>query len=283
VIIYDRLIGDSALDGCPRGMPSCCSPARRGGGDSVPQEQDRSADDRARARDGKSVVRLKGGDPFVFGRGGEEALTLRAARHPLRGRPPGVTAGVAALAYAGIPVTHRGLATAVAFVTGAHGRRQRARLGTRSQRFPGTLVFYMGVARPGADRRFAGRRRARPVRARGGGGRRGHCRHSGPSSPRLQTIAGAACSARGVGSPSITVVGAVAGLAEKLGLGGTRAARRSHGGRDASRRRRARPSRLARRPAPSSAHAWVAGAGGAYEGRSTGPAPGPRSVRPGSA
>ncbi len=127
-----------------------------------------------RARAGRSVLRLKGGDPFVFGRGGEEALRLRAAGIPFE-IVPGITAGVAAPAYAGIPVTHRGLASAVALVTG----HTRGRAGPESAidwpglaAFPGTLVFYMGVRRLPEIAELADRGRARPRRGgRGGPGR----------------------------------------------------------------------------------------------------------------
>jgi uroporphyrinogen III methyltransferase / synthase len=100
------------------------------------------------ARAGKSVVRLKGGDPFVFGRGGEEAEALRAAGVEFE-VVPGVTAGVAAAAYAGIPVTHRNDASAVAFVTGHEDpeKEETALEWEALARFPGTLVFYMGVKR----------------------------------------------------------------------------------------------------------------------------------------
>ncbi len=100
------------------------------------------------ARAGRSVVRLKGGDPLVFGRGAEEASALQAAGIPFE-IVPGVTAGVGVAAYAGIPVTHRATASAVAFVTGhsdpeavgAAGRLDWSALAS----FPGTLVVYMGV------------------------------------------------------------------------------------------------------------------------------------------
>jgi uroporphyrin-III C-methyltransferase len=100
------------------------------------------------ARQDFRVVRLKGGDPLVFGRGGEEALALAAAGVPLR-IVPGITAGCGALAYAGIPATHRGRAQSVAFVTGHHAGGGEARdvdwaaLAQGAQ----TLVLYMALQR----------------------------------------------------------------------------------------------------------------------------------------
>jgi uroporphyrinogen III methyltransferase/synthase len=98
------------------------------------------------ARSGRIVVRLKGGDPFVFGRGGEELSALRAAGIMCE-VVPGVTAGVAVPAYAGIPVTHRHHASAVAFITGhEHAEKPDSQLDWDTvASFPGTLVFYMGV------------------------------------------------------------------------------------------------------------------------------------------
>ena len=112
-------------------------------------------------RAGKRVVRLKGGDPFVFGRGGEEAEALAAAGVPFE-VVPGVTAGVAAPAYAGIPVTHRdaGLGRRVRHrPRGPRQARESALDWDALARFPGTLVFYMG-SEPAADRRAAHRARA---------------------------------------------------------------------------------------------------------------------------
>ncbi len=98
------------------------------------------------AREGKRVVRLKGGDPFVFGRGSEEAQALAAAGIPFE-VVPGVTAGIAAPAYAGIPVTHRNVATSVTFVTGHEDPAKGAPTVDWSAlaRAGGTLVLYMGV------------------------------------------------------------------------------------------------------------------------------------------
>jgi uroporphyrinogen III methyltransferase/synthase len=102
----------------------------------------------AAAREGKTVVRLKGGDPFVFGRGGEEAAALAAAQIPFE-VVPGVTAAVAASAYAGISLTHRDFASAVAFITGHEDpHKPSTALDYKSlAAFPGTLVFYMGLHR----------------------------------------------------------------------------------------------------------------------------------------
>ncbi|MFO1020316.1 MAG: uroporphyrinogen-III C-methyltransferase [Planctomycetales bacterium] len=98
------------------------------------------------ARSGKTVVRLKGGDPLVFGRGAEEAAALRAAGIPYE-IVPGVTAAIAASAYAGISLTHRNMASSVALVTGhEHPGKPESFLDYKElANFPGTLVFYMGL------------------------------------------------------------------------------------------------------------------------------------------
>lgn len=95
------------------------------------------------ARQGKTVVRLKGGDPFVFGRGGEEALALRAAGIPFE-IVPGVSSAIAAPAYAGIPVTHRGRAASFAVVTG-HDAAKAAVDWAGLSRSVDTLVILMGL------------------------------------------------------------------------------------------------------------------------------------------
>jgi uroporphyrinogen III methyltransferase / synthase len=145
-IYYDRLIPTGALDGA-REDAELIYVGKQPGVPSVPQEEIGERLIEA-AKAGRSVVRLKGGDPFVFGRGGEEGEALRAAGVEFE-VVPGVTAGVAATAYAGIPVTHRDDASAVAFVTG-HEDPEKAETALdwpALAAFPGTLVFYMGVKR----------------------------------------------------------------------------------------------------------------------------------------
>jgi uroporphyrinogen III methyltransferase/synthase len=100
-----------------------------------------------KALEGKSVCRLKGGDPFVFGRGGEEALALVEASVPWE-VVPGVTSAIAAASYAGIPVTHRGLATSVTFITGSEDlNKPESQVNFESlAKMTGTIVFMMGWA-----------------------------------------------------------------------------------------------------------------------------------------
>ncbi|MGZ5308488.1 MAG: uroporphyrinogen-III C-methyltransferase, partial [Solirubrobacterales bacterium] len=147
-ILHDRLIPMEALDGA-REDAELLYVGKQPGKASVPQEEI-AAKLIELARAGGSVVRLKGGDPFVFGRGGEEAEALVEAEVPFE-VVPGVTAGVAAPAYAGIPVTHRDEASAVAFVTGHEdpAKDESALDWEALARFPGTLVLYMGVKRLG--------------------------------------------------------------------------------------------------------------------------------------
>jgi uroporphyrinogen III methyltransferase/synthase len=145
-IFHDRLIPPGALDGA-RADAELIYVGKSPTSKTAPQREINGRLVEA-ALTGKSVVRLKGGDPFVFGRGGEEGEALRAAGVEFE-VVPGVTAGVAASAYAGIPVTHRDDASAVAFVTGHEDpEKEETALDWQAlARFPGTLVFYMGVKR----------------------------------------------------------------------------------------------------------------------------------------
>jgi uroporphyrin-III C-methyltransferase len=124
VILHDALVAPEILGLCGRAARLEPVGKRAGWRSSKQLEINQRLIDLA--RENLRVVRLKGGDPLVFGRGGEEALALAAAGVPFR-IVPGVTAGHGALAYAGVPATHRGLAQSVAFVTGHHAGGGAAR------------------------------------------------------------------------------------------------------------------------------------------------------------
>ena len=115
VIVYDALVDSRILDIARPGVQ--LEYAGKRGGKPSAKQRDISLRLIELAREGRRVLRLKGGDPFVFGRGGEEALALVAAGVPFR-IVPGISAGIGGLAYAGIPVTHREVNSAVAFITG---------------------------------------------------------------------------------------------------------------------------------------------------------------------
>jgi uroporphyrinogen III methyltransferase / synthase len=213
VIVHDRLVAPELLDGARDSAelvfagkdPNSCSTA---------QEQINELLV-ARAREGKTVVRLKGGDPFIFGRGGEEAAEL--ARAGVRFEVvPGVTAGIAAAAYAGIPLTHRDEASAVAFVTGHEDpRKQESALDWSAiAAFPGTLVFYMGVRNLTelAERLIEhGRAPDEPAAVVERGSLPGQRTVTAPLAEIAQHAA-----VLGIRPPAVTVVGKVAGLREQL-------------------------------------------------------------------
>ncbi len=164
-------------------------------------------------RAGKTVVRLKGGDPYIFGRGGEEALALIEASLPFE-VVPGVTSGVAAPAYAGIPVTHRNVSTSVAFVTG-HEDPTKGRSDVDWARIANgadTLVLYMGVGRLkeiSTELVAAGRSPETPVACV----RWGTIPEQRTVTGTLEDIAGRVEEA-GLKPPAITVVGDVVALRE---------------------------------------------------------------------
>ena len=240
-ILYDRLIPPGALDGA-RADCELRYVGKEPGSSAMSQEEIGELLVELGLA-GRRVVRLKGGDPFVFGRGGEEAEALRAAGVAFE-VVPGVTAGVAAPAYAGIPVTHRDAASAVAFVTG-HEDPAKAESALDAEglaAFPGTLVFYMGVRNLPliADGLIAaGRDPAEPAAVV----RRG-------TLPDQQTVTGTLAdiaervSDAGLKPPAITVVGRAVELRDALAW---LERRPLHGRRVAVTRARAQASGLAAR------------------------------------
>jgi len=143
VVVYDRLAPAALLDLAPRGAERVDAGKARGRAALTQAAINRVLVDRGRR--GLVVVRLKGGDPFVFGRGGEEALALAEAGVAFE-IVPGVSAAVAAPAYAGIPVTHRGLATSYAVVSATLAGGAPAEL-ARTAAAADTLVVLMAAER----------------------------------------------------------------------------------------------------------------------------------------
>jgi uroporphyrin-III C-methyltransferase len=159
VVVYDALVDKSILE-LAKPHAKLEYAGKRGGKPSSKQP-DISLRLVQLAREGKRVLRLKGGDPFVFGRGGEEAMSLVEAGIPFR-IIPGISAGIGGLAYAGIPVTHRDVNSAVAFVTGhdATGEVPDSVDWTSLAKGAPVIVIYMAlkhIARI-ADRLIAGGR-----------------------------------------------------------------------------------------------------------------------------
>lgn len=213
VIYYDRLIPAGALKGARDGA-ELVYVGKQPGVAGMGQEEinDRLVES---GRRGLRVVRLKGGDPFLFGRGSEEAAALVEAGLGFE-VVPGVTAGIAAPAYAGIPATHRGAASAVAFVTGHQDpeRPETALDWAALAAFPGTLAIYMGVGRLGENAAAlidAGRAADQPAAVIERG-----------TTPRQRVVTGTLSSISGkteaaaIESPALVVVGEVVDCRERI-------------------------------------------------------------------
>ncbi len=214
VIVYDYLAGSAFAD---EARPDAeLIYVGKKGADHTLEQIDINALLVEKARQGKSVARLKGGDPYVFGRGGEEAEDLVDAGIPFE-VVPGVTSAVAAPAYAGIPVTHRDHASMVTFITG-HENPEKDESAIDWEvlaRNPGTLVFLMGVKNlPNISRSLI--RYGKPATTPAALIRWG-------TTPQqvsvVSTLADLPAEAerRGIKAPAVLVVGSVASLHDRLG------------------------------------------------------------------
>ncbi|ATU08680.1 uroporphyrinogen-III C-methyltransferase [Methanohalophilus portucalensis] len=146
VIVYDQLPGEAILQSMPEAAEKIDA-GKYAGNHKLTQTEINDLIVK-KAEEGTSVVRLKGGDPYMFGRGGEEAEKLVQAGIDFE-VVPGITSAIAVPAYAGIPVTHRDHASMVTFITG-HEDPTKKETGLDWEnlaRFPGTLVIFMGVKR----------------------------------------------------------------------------------------------------------------------------------------
>jgi uroporphyrin-III C-methyltransferase/precorrin-2 dehydrogenase/sirohydrochlorin ferrochelatase/uroporphyrin-III C-methyltransferase len=144
VVVYDRLVSADILELIPPGV-SRISVAKSPGKHCVPQEQINEIIV-SLAKSGRRIVRLKGGDPYMFGRGGEEVLTLKL--HGIDFEVvPGITAASGCSAYSGIPLTHRGMSRSVRFITGHFSNDEPLDIDWHKAADPEcTLVIYMGLA-----------------------------------------------------------------------------------------------------------------------------------------
>ncbi len=209
VILFDQLPGPEILSSLPeRSEKIDCG---KWGGDHTREQEEIEALMVRRAREGKTVVRLKGGDPFVFGRGGEELETLMAEGIPVE-VVPGVTSAIAVPASVGIPVTHRRWASAVTIITGHEdpAKEESALDWGALARLQGTLVILMGVKNlPAIARELIshGRDPMTPVAVIERGFRPDQRVTSAPLGEIAET-----CSHAGVSPPAIIVIGEVVNL-----------------------------------------------------------------------
>ncbi len=202
VVATDALVSPEVLARIPKSA-EVIYVGKRAGAHAVPQE-DINRILIEKARDGFRVVRLKGGDPFVFGRGGEEAEELAAAGIEFE-VVPGVSSAIAGPAYAGIPVTHRDHATAVMFVTGHESEDSTGVDWEAIARFNGTVVFLMGLANLGSI--------SRNLREHGMPAERPVAVISRGTTPKQRTVTGTLETieevARDMETPALIVVGKV--------------------------------------------------------------------------
>lgn len=213
VIVYDYLVNPALLDHARRDAEIIYAGKTASAHTLTQDEINALLVEKARA--GKQVVRLKGGDPYVFGRGGEEGIALAEADIGFE-VVPGISSAIAAASYAGIPVTHRNIASQVTFITGHEdpAKPESAIDWAQLARLPGTKVFLMGVERL---RDIAGQ-----LVAHGAGGGTPVALVRWGTTPRQETLVGTLATIADLAAkqqfkpPAVTIVGDVVNLRDKL-------------------------------------------------------------------